>query len=70
MAAEIMREEFPEWADQVLPPREEMPPFTDVSVDGTPTTRDLGVKYRSFRECTVDLVRQIRMEVLRDSKPK
>jgi nucleoside-diphosphate-sugar epimerase len=61
---EIMREEFPEWAEEVLPPREEIPPFKNVSLDGTPVTSDFGIAYRSFRECIVDLIRQLREEVL------
>jgi hypothetical protein len=65
-----MREEFPEWAEEVLPPKEETPPFKNFSLDGTPATRDLGVTYRSFRECVIDLVRQLRAEVLREAEAK
>ena len=68
LVGEIIREEFSEWAEEVLPPREEAPPFENISLDGTPATRDLGVKYRSFRECIVDLVRQLRAEVLREAE--
>ena len=68
LVGDIMREEFPEWAEEVLPPRGEMPPFMNISLDGTTTTRDLGVRYRSFRECVVDLVRQLRLEVLREAE--
>jgi len=63
-----MREEFPEWAEEVLPPGEEMPPFRNISLDGSPATRDMGVSYRSFKECVVDLVRQLRAEVLREAE--
>ena len=63
-----MRDEFPEWAEDVLPPREATPPFKNISLDGSPVTRDLGVTYRSFRECVVDLVRQLRAEVLREAE--
>ena len=63
LVGEIIREEFPEWAEEVLPPQEETPPFRNVSLDGVPATRGLGVTYRSFRECIVDLVRQLREEV-------
>jgi len=66
LVGEIIREEFPEWAEEVLPPKEEMPPFKNISLDGTAVTEDLGVTYRSFRECVVDLVRQLRAEVLRE----
>ena len=68
MVAEIMREEFPEWAEEVLPPKEEMPPLTNISMDGVPATRDLGVTYRSLRESIVDLVRQLREEILREAE--
>ena len=63
-----MRDEFLEWAEDVLPPREATPPFKNISLDGSPVTRDLGVTYRSFRECVVDLVRQLRAEVLREAE--
>ena len=63
-----MREEFPEWAEEVLPPRVEMPPLKNVFLDGSSTARDFGVTYRSFQECVVDLVRQLRAEVLREAE--
>jgi hypothetical protein len=68
IAAEIIREEFPEWAEEVLPPREGIPPFRNISLDGTPVTKDFGFMYRSFRECVIDLVRQLRAEVLREAE--
>jgi len=68
LVGEIIREEFPEWAEEVLPPREEIPPFKNISLDGTPAIRDLGVTYRSFRECIVDLVRQLREVVQREAE--
>ena len=68
MVAEIMREEFLEWAEEVLPPKEEMPPLKNISLDGVPATKDLGVTYRSLRECIVDLVRQLREEILREAE--
>ena len=33
-----------------------------------PATRDFGVTYRGFRECIMDLVRQLREEVLRGAE--
>jgi hypothetical protein len=63
-----MREEFLEWAEEVLPPQEETPPFKNITLDGAPATGDLGVTYRSFRECVIDLVRQLRAEVLREAE--
>jgi len=70
LVGEIIREEFPEWAEDVLPPKEDIPPFKNISLDGIPVTEDLGVTYRSFRECIVDLVRQLRVEVLREAEAK
>ena len=64
MVGEIMREEFSEWAEEVLPPKEETPPFRNISLDGAPATRELGVAYRGFRECIIDLVRRLRKETL------
>ena len=63
-----MREEFTKWAEEVLLPREGIPSFENIFLDGAPATRDLGVTYRSFRECVVDLVRQLRAEVLREAE--
>ena len=63
-----MKEEFPEWAEEVLPPREEIPPFKDLSLDGTPVTRDFGVAYRGFRESIVALIGQLCEQVLRETE--
>ena len=63
-----MGEEFPEWAEEVLPPKDGIPSFKNIFLDGAPATRDLGVTYRSFRECVVDLVRQLRAEVLQEAE--
>ena len=63
-----MREEFPKWAEEVLPPRKGIPSFKSILLDGAPATRDLGMTYRSFKECVVDLVRQLHAEVLQEAK--
>ncbi|KAF9647899.1 NAD(P)-binding protein, partial [Thelephora ganbajun] len=68
LVGEIIREEFPDWAGEILPPKKGIPPFKGVSLDGTPVTDDLGVTYRSFRECVIDTVRQLRTEVLREAE--
>jgi len=68
LVGEIIRGEFPGWAEEVLPPKEEIPPFRNISLDGAPVTRELGVAYRSFRESIVDLVRQLREEVQRETE--
>ena len=68
LVGEVIREEFPEWAEEVLPPKEETPVFRNVSLDGDPATRELGVTYRSFRECIVDLVRQLREEMVLETE--
>ena len=68
LVGEIIREEFLEWAEEVLPPEQEIPPFKNISLDGAPVTKDLGITYRSLRECIVDVVRQLRVEVLREAE--
>jgi len=40
LVGEIIREEFPEWAEDVLPPKGGVPPFGDVSLDGITVTED------------------------------
>jgi len=68
MVGEIIREEFPEWDEQVLPSKEEIPPFVNISLSGTLATRDLRVTYGSFRDCVIDLVCQLREEILREAE--
>ncbi|CZR63781.1 probable flavonol reductase/cinnamoyl-CoA reductase [Phialocephala subalpina] len=57
MAAEIMRNEF-EWARERVRVEEEQKADDSHGLDGEEVTRELGVRYRSFRETVVDLVAQ------------
>ena len=36
-----MGEEFPEWAEEVLPPKEGIPSFRDIFLGGAPEMRNL-----------------------------
>ena len=56
--AEIFKEAFPEWAQGlVLPPSG--PSKIHIVLDGSPLTRELGIKYTSLRECIIDLAKQL-----------
>lgn len=58
-AGQIIKEEFPELAERVfLPP--EGPPSDAIGLDGTPLTKELGIKYTSSRECVVAVAKQLR----------
>ena len=48
LVGEIVKEEFMEWAGDIFPPKEGILPFKNISSDGTPVTKDLGVMYRSL----------------------
>jgi nucleoside-diphosphate-sugar epimerase len=64
-AAQIIKEEFPEWAEKVaLPPGG--PPPAHISLDGSPLTKELGIKYTSLRECIVAVVKQLRDEAVKE----
>lgn len=60
MAAAIMLEEF-EWAKGKISQEKQEKQEIDESygLDGEAVTRELGVKYRSFKETVVDLVEQV-----------
>lgn len=57
MAAEIMREEF-DWAKEKVSREEEQKVDDSHGLDGETAKRELGVRYRSFKETVVDLVSQ------------
>ena len=57
-AAQIIKEEFPEWAGNVAPPPSGHPP-ANLNVDGSPLTKELGIKYTSSRECIAAVAKQI-----------
>ena len=63
--AEIIKEEFPEWAQRlVLPPSG--PPRTHITLDGSLLTRELGMKYTSSRECMVALAKQLHDQAVKE----
>ncbi|KAK4185886.1 hypothetical protein QBC35DRAFT_502731 [Podospora australis] len=58
LAGDIIRAEFPEFAD-IKRKRERQTIDKSHGVDGFTVSRELGIRYRSFRETVVDLVRQV-----------
>ena len=62
--AQIIKEEFPEWAERVVLPPGSPPPAH--GLDGSPLTTELGVKYTSLRECVVAVVKQIHGEAVKE----
>ena len=64
-AAEIIREEFPEWAGNVVPPPGGPPP-AGISLDGSPVMREFGIKYTSLRESIVAVAKQIHDEGVKE----
>ena len=57
LAAEIMRKEFPWAKEKVTPGDPSIPDSYDL--DWESVTRDLGIRFRSFKETVVDLVKQV-----------
>jgi len=65
LIAGIIKEEFPELAEKVvLPPGG--PPPDHIGLDGSPLSKELGIKYKSLRECVVAVVNQIRDEGVKE----
>jgi len=64
-AAQIIKEEFPELADKIALPAG-TPPSTAVTLDGSPLTEVLGIKYRTTKECIVDVATQIRDQAVKE----
>ena len=63
--AEIIKEAFPEWAQGlVIPPSG--PPRAHITLDGSPLTRELGIKYTSLRECMIALAKQVRDQAVNE----
>lgn len=61
-AADIMKEEF-DWAKKTIHSNYKSgeKPTAPYGIDGDTVGRELGVKYRSFKETVVDLTNQIHM---------
>lgn len=64
-AAQIIKDEFPELADKIAFPAGS-PPSTAINLDGTALTRELGIKYRSPKECIVSVAAQIRDQAVKE----
>ena len=63
--AEIIKEAFPEWAERVVFfPGD--PSRAHVSLDGSPLTTELGIKYTSSKECIIPLAKQIHDQAVKE----
>lgn len=63
--AQIIKEEFPEWAERVvLPPGN--PPPVGTGLDGSPLTEELGIKYTSLRECIVAVAKKLHDQAVKE----
>lgn len=65
IAAEIIKEEFPEWAEKVVPPPGGPPP-AGISLDGSPVVKEFGIKYTSLRESIVGVAKQVHDEGVKE----
>jgi nucleoside-diphosphate-sugar epimerase len=63
--AEIIKEAFPEWAKKVTLPAigSSLP---HIGLDGSPLTKELGIKYRSLKECIVDMANQLYDQAIKE----
>ena len=62
--AGIIKEAFPEWAQGlVFPPSDPPRPIT---LNGSPLTTELGIKYTSLRDCMVALAKQLHDQAVRE----
>ena len=65
--AEIFKEAFPEWAQGlVVPPSD--PSKAHMILDGSPLTRELGIKYTSSRECMIALAKQLHDQAVKEGR--
>ena len=65
LIAQIIKEEFPEWAERVTLPPGGLPPM-NMGLDGSPLTEELGIKYKSLRECVVAVAKQLHDEAVKE----
>lgn len=69
LAADIIREEFPDWALHKVTKGTPGAPITEsFKLDGEPTATDFGFKYRPFRETVIDFANQVRAQAIKESK--
>jgi len=64
-AAQIIKEEFPEWAERVVLPPGIYPPI-DLNLDGSVLTKELGIKYTSSKDCIVAVAKQLHDQAVRE----
>ena len=65
LVAQIIKKEFPARAEKVaLPPGG--PPSSHIVFDGSPLTKEVGVKYTALRMCIVAMVKKIQDEAVKE----
>lgn len=64
--AEMIKEAFPEWAGKIVPPTSGPSSRAQISIDGTPLTKELGIEYRSSRECCVAMAKQLHDQAIKE----
>ncbi|KAF9653256.1 3-beta hydroxysteroid dehydrogenase/isomerase family protein [Thelephora ganbajun] len=62
---QIIKEEFPEWSEKVALPPGGLP-RAKTTLDGSPLTKELGIKYTSSRECMVALAKQLHDQAVKE----
>lgn len=69
LAADIIRQEFPEWALEKVTKGDEGAPVPETfNADGESVARDLGITYRTFRETVKDFAAQARGVAIKEGK--
>jgi nucleoside-diphosphate-sugar epimerase len=63
--AQIIKEGLPEWAEGIALPLGGPPPDT-IGLDGSPLTKELGIEYRSSRECIVAVAKQLHDQAVKE----
>ena len=63
--AEIIKEAFSEWTEKLVLPSS-LPFSSTFGLDGSPLTKELGVKYTSSRECIIDLAKQLHDQAVKE----
>ena len=57
--AEIIKEAFPGWGERLVVPPIGPAARTQISLDGSPVVRELGIRYRSSSECFIPFAKQL-----------
>ena len=58
-------EAFPEWTEKLVLPSS-FPFNATLGLDGSPLTKELGIKYTSLRECIIDLAKQLHDQAVKE----